>query len=451
MHGDLDFEHIDNFANPTDAVTRKNTAKNKMKSKAKDQNKTGNVDTDDDAQEPLQLSNGKWACKHVCKDKNACKHLCCKEGMDKPPKKSAISKHTTLAEDHHTANGIAPNRTPKVTQSKLQLTAYKRKMSSAVEELDLTQEEKRQKTDLGKNGPRDYRELHQLHTNIQKNDPPSVLHSVMHTKPSYCYSQGGEHSLSFLEQPGAGQSEDLSDYGDIPPDVLSSHFDMPESMSIQRNLAELNTDMDPGYSLDYPVTGRIASCASETFGDDDSLLGDAMLGLADSQILKEIGDGNDDITFPTNGSISADLGSSFQDDISPMNIDNVPDGKGSWRTCDEAATSIVPASKPPLRKSRAPFCDTSSGSDTRLTDFKPAKALLQGSNLEDCKQAPRDPPTLRHVSNDTPLMDNTDTLNVLDMLNDHVVRDESSVPDAFKGLEPWLFQEFGGIVELVDE
>ncbi|KAI7488824.1 P-loop containing nucleoside triphosphate hydrolase protein [Hortaea werneckii] len=35
--------------------------------------------------EPRQLSNGRWACNHSCKDKANCKHLCCKEGLEHPP------------------------------------------------------------------------------------------------------------------------------------------------------------------------------------------------------------------------------------------------------------------------------------------------------------------------------------------------------------------------------
>ncbi|KAI7238069.1 P-loop containing nucleoside triphosphate hydrolase protein [Hortaea werneckii] len=34
---------------------------------------------------PRQLSNGRWACNHSCKDKVNCKHLCCKEGLEHPP------------------------------------------------------------------------------------------------------------------------------------------------------------------------------------------------------------------------------------------------------------------------------------------------------------------------------------------------------------------------------
>ncbi|EER23433.1 DEAD/DEAH box helicase family protein [Coccidioides posadasii C735 delta SOWgp] len=44
------------------------------------------LNAQDKSEAPIQLSNGKWACSHRCKDKTACKHLCCREGIDRPPK-----------------------------------------------------------------------------------------------------------------------------------------------------------------------------------------------------------------------------------------------------------------------------------------------------------------------------------------------------------------------------
>lgn len=46
----------------------------------------------EEAMIPSQMENGKWSCKHLCRDgqllKNGhtCKHKCCHEGLDKPPK-----------------------------------------------------------------------------------------------------------------------------------------------------------------------------------------------------------------------------------------------------------------------------------------------------------------------------------------------------------------------------
>src|SRR5205823_4520569 len=90
--GHLDFDHIDNYTDPTKTINRQNTTKknslenNQPAKSARNSHKiaatiAGEVD------EPVQLANGKWACNHKCKNRNSCKHLCCKEGTDKPPKK----------------------------------------------------------------------------------------------------------------------------------------------------------------------------------------------------------------------------------------------------------------------------------------------------------------------------------------------------------------------------
>jgi hypothetical protein len=37
---------------------------------------------------PARLPNGRYQCRHACKDKSKCKHMCCREGLDLPPKDS---------------------------------------------------------------------------------------------------------------------------------------------------------------------------------------------------------------------------------------------------------------------------------------------------------------------------------------------------------------------------
>jgi ATP-dependent DNA helicase HFM1/MER3 len=448
--GELGFEDIDNFTNPVDAITRKNTAKNKSATKPKGHtravtNATGEVD-----QGPIQLSNGKWACNHACKDKNACKHLCCKEGMDKPPKKPTLAKRPALHEDKPQP-GFSSSQTPKVTQSKLQLTASKRKISSAIEELDLTQEDTRKKkTDYVKNGPRDYRELHQLHKTIQKKDPPSTLHSVMHTKPTYCYSQGGEHTLSFLQEPKANVPEDWSDYGDLPLDELSSHFDPPQ-LPMHRDDLRKNINKGANNLMDYPATTPVASRRSDTFGDDDSLLGDAMVGLADSQILQALNDDSGNNTAHLAGDApDIEFGADFQDDDFPMDVDLVVDDHNDWPEYEETCTSrsvhtrdVAPSNR------RAPFYDSTSSPHQPKEDIRPIKTPLTGPQPQAHKTSEPISSASRHGYTNKPVLDDIEMLELVDMFEYHPLQ-EKPIPEAYKELEPWLFQEFGDIVELVD-
>jgi ATP-dependent DNA helicase HFM1/MER3 len=458
---DPEFEHIDNFANPLDAITRKNTVKNKSAAKPKGPAKMGNVVAAEDDAEPVQLSNGKWACKHACKDKNACKHLCCKEGMDKPPKKPAVAKHPAPHEDRFQSASLS-SQTPKVTQTKLQLTASKRKISSAVEELDLTQKEmSNKKANHVKNGPRDCRGLHQLHKIIQKKDPPSTLHSVMHTKPTYCYSQGGEHNLSFLQKPGAEISDEWSDYGDLPLDELSSHFDAPQSTT-HRDPLRRNGNEDTNNLMDYPAAGPVISRRSDTFGDDDSLLGDAMIGLADSETLQAVtADNNDDTAHRVVEVPDIEYDSAFQDDDFPVDVDFAEDDLNDWSVCESAPTThTVPTRYIAPHHRRAPLYDNTSSLNQLTSDIGAAKSQSTGSRLQENK-----PPksAMSGPNPNAPVEDDVDVMDLIDILDDPVdvldVPDildgakvkKKHVPEAFKELEPWLFEEYGDIVELVDE
>jgi ATP-dependent DNA helicase HFM1/MER3 len=450
--GDLEFQHIDNFANPTDAITRKNTAKNKP-AKGKTQTMPINAVTEDGTKEPIQLANGKWACNHRCKDRDACKHLCCKEGTDKRPKKTA-AKLAASGENRTQPSEIVSTQKLRETQTKLHLSATKRKTSSPIEELDLTQQEKKKKCNYAANGPRDYRELHQLHKSIQKNDPPSTLHSVMHKKPAYCYSQGGEHTLSFMDQYRAKRPETASDYGDISADELSSHLENMQQPATVRVLVPLSDRPDQNYYDDYPATALATSRGSDTFGDDDSLLGDAMIGLADSQNLQEMGNSNDDIMGPLEDALNNEYGTGFQDDDFPLDIDFTMDHNNDWDGPEEPRTATPsPTHKSLVQKSHAPIFNSISSPKSQHNSFKPVKTIFEIPELRELKQHNTAPLSSRQEPSDKALAD--DDINVLDLLDnmfdDPPVKKEKPVPAAFKDLEPWLFQEFGDIVELVDE
>ncbi|KAI9741343.1 MAG: Sec63 [Cirrosporium novae-zelandiae] len=51
-------------------------------------------ESEEDALDYTQLSNGKWACNHKCKDKTSCKHMCCRDGLNKKPKPRKASSNT---------------------------------------------------------------------------------------------------------------------------------------------------------------------------------------------------------------------------------------------------------------------------------------------------------------------------------------------------------------------
>jgi ATP-dependent DNA helicase HFM1/MER3 len=456
----LDFDHIENYADPIDTVTRKNTAKNKWNEDefiGNKKNITGPLAATpgDNDQEPVQLANGKWACNHPCKDRLACKHLCCKDGMEKPPKKKAAAKRVSSGEDRPEPTQKVLVSKRKETQTKLQLPSSKRKASAPIEELDLTRQEKKQKVNYGINGPRHYRGLHQLHETIQGKELPSSLYSVMYKKPAYCYSQRGEHSLDFMGHSTAEPPPTSSDYGDVPLDEPSAYFDDPQQRHVLND--SLDHMQEPEDYIDFETTAPAISYGSDTFGDDNSLVEDAMIGLADSQNLQELRESDFVTVQPLREVLDDGDGICYGEDNNHKDV--------SLPACNDREYSALP--EPPnlthydeprellIKKSRSLFVGSTSSPQAELTSFIPTKTLadnLAMLNLQQRTATPHHP----HPTTDEQLAYAKDDIaDMLCVFGDEPARDppveEKPVSEAFDGLEPWLFREFGDIVELVDE
>ncbi|KAI4924301.1 uncharacterized protein J4E92_007382 [Alternaria infectoria] len=444
---DLDFDHIENYADPIDSITRKNTAKNKVtKNKNDGKSKRPIAAAEHNDPEPVQLANGKWACHHSCKDREACKHQCCKTGMDKPSKKKGVAKRVPSGEDRPEPTQQPPPPKGTEKQTKLQLTASKRKISAPIDELDLTQQEKKQKADYGTNGPRDYRGLHQLHRTIQGKELPSSLHSVMYKKPAYCYSQGGEHSLDFMGPSAAGPHSASSDYGEFQFDEPSADFDHPQHRSAQRN--PLGDTKEPEDDMDYELAAPVASHESDAFDDDDSVLQEAFIGLADSQNLQEIRGSDTNPMQPFENAINDDYmgygeGDKQMDSSLIGSEDHVPQKP-------EFSHPGYPR-KAQIKSSRSPFFDSEDSAELEIANVIPAN-VSTSSNMQQRTATPRE----LHVAGDQQdACVDEEVAGMLNVFGDEPavfsLVEEKPVPEAFKGLEPWLFQEFGDIVELVDD
>ncbi|KAF2110578.1 Sec63 Brl domain-containing protein [Lophiotrema nucula] len=452
--GDLDFDHIENYANPTESITRKNTAQNKAsKEKVKPQAKPSG----DYNHEPRQLENGKWACNHRCKDKQACKHMCCRDGLDKPPKK--ITRKGSLKDQP--ASQSEPSTLPQKekTQSKLLLASSKRKQGSGkIEVLDLTQQEKKRKNEYALSGPVDYRNLHQLHKNIQKKDPPPSISSVMHKKPAYCYAEGGEPSLSFLDKnlSPVKAGMETSDYGDIQLEDLSSHFDHAESVPTraQANKELANFDFDEllegdDGAVQKPPTGR-----SDAYGDDDSMLDDALIGLADSQALMTQRDVEDEDMATYHDGLDNEPVNDYQPDGFGLHMESVTPRTDPVSQTDFGTSSTIKLPTLAPEKGRSLFLNDAGKSQSRpqkeYDGFKPAKSMLKSPELEEMRQVKAAPQRRRTRSSEKAMQHSQDENDPMNLVNDQDTDTANAVvPDAYKDLEPWLFAEFGDIVELV--
>ncbi|KAI4661062.1 uncharacterized protein J4E79_005630 [Alternaria viburni] len=422
---DLDFDHIENYADPIDSITRKNTAKNKVTKKKDDGKSKRPIDTTAEQDDP---------------------EPCCKTGMDKPSKKKAVAKRVPSCEDRPELTQRPPPPKGKEKQTKLQLTASKRKVSAPIDELDLTQQEKKQRADYGTNGPRDYRGLHQLHKTIQGKELPSSLHSVKYTKPAYCYSQGGEHSLDFMGGSAPERHPTSSDYGDFRFDEPSVDFDHPQHQPAQQDSIGGTQELED--YMDYEPAAPVASHESDAFDDDDSVLREAFIGLADSQNRQEIRESDTNTMQPFENVIDDDY-MGYGEGDKPMDSslinseDHVPQ-KPEFSHPDHHR-------KAKIRTSRSPFFDSEDSAEAKIANTIPAKVFTS----QDLQQRTATPRELHEAGDQQDAYVDDEVAGMLNMFGDEptVVSlvEEKPVPEAFKGLEPWLFQEFGDIVELVDD
>lgn len=456
---DLEFDHIENYANPNNEVTRRNTVKNAAVSSRNEPARKKSAE-ENDGDEPKQLKNGKWACNHKCKDRTACKHMCCREGLDKPPAPKKPAKKSEVATDRTTQH------TPikESIQTKLQLTASKRKSSAGIQVLDLTRPDKKMKPDYAKDGPREFRKLDLLHRKVQKTSPPVSLSNITHTKPAYCYSAGGDHTLSFMESNAGSERVSTAvstDYGDILSDG-PAHF---EDDLMLKEPDAYNKERYKSTHIahhDTPVREILSGRDSENYSDDDSLLADAMIGLTDSQ----------EIQNPSFRKVE-DFQSAYDDNSFDLDDDlyNLIDQNTSVhaRTQSPAKTmehadisgeESTSTMKPRSQKNTPISSPHFNGSKQRRTtkDFVSAKNMVSNAVLRELKQS-RNQVSSASISenalrsakgkenSEPPTMESAASRG-----NEEEAGDVGPAPDPrLKDFKPWFLAEFGDIVELVDE
>ena len=170
--------------------------------------------TTEDEWVPEQLPNGRWACKHSCKDKTTCKHFCCREGLDKKPKPPTQKEPRTAVE---------PKSDPKQTQ--LSMTTTKKANATS------TSNQPKKKIEAGRpRSPVDSKEaraLNRLHESVATTKKNVPLLGRVSTQPAVRAANVGYGSshFSFLAKSPVKSDEGTSDYG---TDMLLDDDDLPE-------------------------------------------------------------------------------------------------------------------------------------------------------------------------------------------------------------------------------
>lgn len=274
-----DFRDIEDIEDDIEAPSRSNPVRNSSEANAASPS-AKRVLADQDLG-PKRRANGNWECNHQCKDKTKCSHLCCRDGMKKKPKapksKAPGATQQTATQGNPQKATKAPSRTSK-TQSTLKahvtkpVTAPVCSPQSPIAQIDLSHNGGRKagrKTASPVPNPPDLKRLQSLHSKSQKRAPPSSITSVSRKRPQYSYASGTAPSLSFLpiKKPEV-ENPPSSDYGDAEMD------DLPSALDFDVEVFMKDTRMDDA---------GIVPFEEELYEETDSVLEDAMVGLADSQ------------------------------------------------------------------------------------------------------------------------------------------------------------------------
>lgn len=431
---DLDFDHIENFANTADTLTRNNTARNASKN---DNRAKSAAYPQEEEQEPRQLENGKWACNHPCKNKLTCKHFCCKEGMDKPPKKTGPKRAPSNELSHKPPQNVTEKSQPNKIQTKLHISPVKRHNPTSVEELDLTKSSTKKRVETT-------RKTKDFHAS-KKRDAQSCNNSIAHKKPKYCYGEGGSYNLSFMND---SRDSNTSDYGDVDLDDVPYDSAPPQTNRAQHVINDLH-HFDIETTLEYPQNAKETlftnDRCSDTFGDDDSVFGEAMLNLADDSGTIRF----DQDTYAQASEIVKDDEFDFRLDDDDLNITTITENEPSLpQVQDDTSLPVSRIDTLPPRKVRRPFIDSTSSPKPSSTPAKPS-SVSRNTDHRGHSYVETEILSPREKCNKTQQDDEIHEQQSDEGRSTQIKEEAQS--DSRKDLCAWLLAEFGDVVEIVDE
>ena len=440
---DLDFEHIENYGDGMTVLARQCTFNNTSSKKRK--HIEPYADKEDDG--PRRLPNGKWACNHKCKDKNACKHMCCRDGLHKPPKRP-VKKLVTSVDTNtkpcptKSLRGEARDK----TQIKLQLSSSRSNSSVKVEHLDLTQK----KNDYVVHAPQDYRTLHQLHASVQKKAPPSSASAIMHKKPAYTYAKGDEPKLSFLAstQEDDQKPASSSDYGNDWINDLPSPSNFP---ILAQPTPEARISSNTVHTSEVPGKKDedmdIENYCDPNFGDDDSVLDAAMVGLADSQVLRHANGDDDDLR-----ALEETFGVEIEDEydaFAPENKEAMLVAEFSLSPQEDTLSSAIALQTTSPEKGHSLFFNNTSNPKGPYDDLGLNGSFIEGKGPAEIEKTPH---IVVKQSDGKPAFENIHAGNTcvsrgVPPQPDGQPFNSIVIPPGYEDVEPWLIAEFGDIVE----
>ncbi|RDI80773.1 hypothetical protein Vi05172_g9233 [Venturia inaequalis] len=267
---DDDFKHIDDYGSDDHSATAKRIKQKARTASAKQ------IQTD---WEPKRMANGNWSCNHRCKDRSACRHKCCKEGLPQPPKapkKAAGGDKNDMSRSTQQQKTLPRGQTTLSLNKSVQAKSPTCAAESEMTQLDLTQEPKKALSRI----PGEMKRLEMLHTKSMGSRPVATPAFFRQNITPSQQIDSRTH-LSFMPEHNPDDHHDItSDYGDSWPDS-----DLPDLATLTESTKH-STQHQSNHQMEHDndVFDRVRDL--ENFEDDDSLMNEALVGLADSQELE---------------------------------------------------------------------------------------------------------------------------------------------------------------------
>ena len=297
---------------------------------------------------------------------------------------------------------------------------------------------------------RDPKERHEIDSRVRGKGLSSMLDSAAHTKSSYHYLQRRPSRSESIGLFVAEQSPDSSDYGSIQ---FRKGLDSIQQCNTPPDLYSSQPYHD-GF-VDYEPIATDDSPRSDTFNDDDSLFGDAMIGLADFHSMKTDNECEANRIQRTKEGLNCANEESLVNTQQWMDINLTPfkasmnGGFANFSSPGEHCQSHEASAE----RLSSQLNGSASGSKVEDTRMKTVSHVLdnglQQSAVPKTKVALDYPSKSQQTS-----MVKYDALALVEVPDKSagiVSSAQKPVADTFRDLEPWLFKEFGDIVELVDE
>ena len=446
---DPEFTHIDDVLDTDENTPAQHQDTENTRSLT---NNNNSLNQSPDQQQTGRLKNGRWPCRHPCKDKMKCRHLCCKDGCEKPPPMPKGTKGVNTARSEPIVmDGVT--KSAKV-QSKLVLPVARRekdtKSSIPLEiiELDMTEGPQPRRASNNSNavtGQLLSETRHSIPTRYSKR-------ATIVERPSYSYNSGVTTRPSFLKpkiSPNRVRIEELEQ-------------DVDEIECFTSEQDHETEDRDISLCVDGDAICDAGHVAETMCSEDDPELDAAMIEMIDFQEAgfgvgssgKEVmvAEGSNDdnqsiyqdpspkeVIEKINSRESTNRNETLKTDKTSLMDRSVKSSIVGFKRASELLSAEDKAALKRSRISKEPNSVSVCNSKENIGQGDDANGRFVTNAVITMTSNPGNPAIAASVGVETPSMP----------LTKENVSDKFSKPSHIEGISEWLLKEFGDVIEIM--